>query len=195
MAGYCSEIYFGGTLLRIIEGDPLQHLQAGLYTGANSRGVMAAGLAADVRRMAGADIERELRAHGELLRGEAYITSAGSLAERGVRAIAHGVVASDPGGAARLDTSVKALLSGLRLLEEAGCRTVTIPQIGWRVANLSQEQAAAELARVIVTHLRRRSRLTTVAVVSRHRDYLVALSCSLQELGEGDGASGGRIGA
>jgi O-acetyl-ADP-ribose deacetylase (regulator of RNase III) len=190
MTGYIAGFYFGGTQLRLVEGVVLDHLHAGLYVGANSRGVMGAGLAADIRRAAGAEVERELRSHAELLQGEAYLTSGGELAERGVEAIAHGVVASEPGGASTLDVSIKALLAGLRLLEAAGCRTVTIPQVGWRVTDLSHETAAAELAWAIVTHLRRNSRLTTVAIVSRHRDYQMALSAALREMTGVDPESG-----
>ncbi len=68
------------------------------------------------------------------------------------------------------------------MLEDAGCRAVTIPQIGWRVSNLDQSVAAAELARVTTTHLRRRSRLSDLCFVSRHADYLHLLKDELDAL-------------
>lgn len=170
-----SELYLGGTRIDLIMGDPLDHLLEGVYTGANARGIMGAGLAADIRRRAGADVERELRSHSSLLTGQAYLTGPGALAEQGVKAIAHGVVASEPGQSPSLHVSIKALLDGLRLLEEAGCRTVTIPEVGWRVFNLDHAGVAAELGKTIATHLRRRSKLQSVCIVSRHPDYLRAL--------------------
>ena len=173
------ELYFGGTRVRFIQGKPLEHLSAGIYTGANAQGVMGAGLAADIRRLAGAEVERELRSHNNLSVGEAYLTGPGRLAQQGVIAIAHGVVVMAPGEIATLDRSISALLAGLRLLEDTGCRSVTVPQIGWRVSNLDPTVAASELGRVVITHLRRKSRLELVSIVSTHREYLnaVATAC------------------
>lgn len=177
--------FFNTTRVELILGTTLEHLREGLYTGANLQGVMGAGLPAEIRRAAGSDIERELRAQMPLSLGSAYLTSSGALAGSGVKAIAHGVLVSEPGGRTQLDIAINALLAGLRLLEEQGCRTIVIPQIGWRVANLDQTVAARELARVIVTHLRRKSRLRSVSVVSRHQDYLEALGEALTTLQRG----------
>ncbi len=179
MTGTIDELYFGGTLVRFIHGKPMEHLSTGLYVGANGQGVMAAGLPAEIRRAAGAEVERELRGHGELRVGRSYLTGSGQLAARGVSAIAHGVVVASPGESATLDRSISALLDGLRLLEDAGCRAVTVPQIGWRVASLDPTVAAAELGRVVITHLRRNSRLESISIVSMQRDYLNAavVSC------------------
>lgn len=184
------ELYFGGTQVRFIQGKPLEHLSAGIYTGANAQGIMAAGLAADIRRYAGAEVERELRGHNDLSVGEAYLTRPGQLAEHGVIAIAHGVVVMAPGEIATLARSTSALLAGLRLLEDAGCRSVTVPQIGWRVSNLDPTVAATELGRVVITHLRRKSRLEVVSIVSTHREYLDAAStsCRRQVLLDGGGS-------
>jgi O-acetyl-ADP-ribose deacetylase (regulator of RNase III) len=170
-----SELYLGGTRIDLIVGDPLDHLYEGLYTGTNARGVMGAGLSADIRRKAGAEVERELRTNPQLLTGQAYLTGPGMLAEQGLKAIAHGVVVAEPGESPKLPVSIDALLDGLRLLEEAGCRTVTIPEVGWRVFNLDHTGVAAELGKTIATHLRRRSRLQAVCIVSRHPEYLRAL--------------------
>lgn len=170
-----TERYLGGTRIDLIVGDPLDHLLEGLYTGTNARGIMAAGLSADIRRRAGADIERELRAQAPLLTGQAYLTGSGAFHDKGVKAIAHGVVVAEPGESPGLQVSIDALLNGLRMLEEAGCRTITIPEVGWRVFNLDHAGVAAALGNTIAIHLRRRSRLQSVCIVSRHPEYLQAL--------------------
>ncbi len=170
-----TELYLGGTRIDLIVGDPLDHLLEGLYTGTNARGVMGAGLSADIRRRAGADVERELRTQAPLLTGQAYLTGPGAFHNQGVKAIAHGVVVAKPGESPGLQVSIDALLNGLRLLEEAGCRTITIPEVGWRVFNLDHAGVAAELGKTIAIHLRRRSRLQSVCIVSRHPEYLQAL--------------------
>lgn len=178
MSGIMDELYFGGARVLFIEGHALDHPAEGFYLGANAQGVMAAGLQAEIRRVGGADVERELRSQGPLLVGKAYLTSPGALAEQGVRFIAHGVVVDEPGTSANLATSIAALLSGLRMLEDAGCRSVAVPQAGWRVGDLDQVTTADELGRVIITHLRRKSRLDQVSVVSRDPEYLAAAARS-----------------
>ena len=182
MSSIIAELYSGATRVLIVDGTPLEHLNEGLYAGANAKGVMGAGLAAEIRRLGGPDIERELRGQGPLLLGNAYLTAPGDLGERGVKAIAHGVVVAEPGASATLATSINGLLSGLHLLDEAGCRSVTIPQIGWRVANLDQEALATELSRVVATHLRRKTRIGLISIVSSQRDYLTAVAAAFSAL-------------
>lgn len=183
MSGSIIELYSGGARLLIICGRPLDWLSDGFYTGANARGVMGAGLQADLRRVAGSDIERELRAQAPLSPGEAYLTGPGQLAGEGVKAIAHGVVVAEPGGSATLDTSIDALLDGLRLLEDAGCRSVTVPQVGWRISSLDDRVVVAELGKVVLTHLRRRSKLDEVTIIVSHQEYLDTLVDSLKKSG------------
>ena len=181
MTSTIAELYYGATRIRLQQGRVLDNLSAGLYTDANSRGVMGAGLAADLRRAAGAEVERELRACAPLLVGEAHLTSGGALSPLGVTAIAHGVVVSEKGVTSSLDLASRALLTGLRLLEEAGCRSISVPQIAWRVANLDHQIAALELARVILTHLRRQTRLNEITIVSLHREYLQVVADTLRK--------------
>lgn len=172
------ELYFGATRVHFIQGKLLDHLSDGIYTSANAQGVMGAGVAAEIRRVAGSDVERELRSAGGLQVGQAYLTGPGTLAEHGVRAIAHGVVVARPGDGAALDTSMKALLSGLQLLERNGCRSITVPLVGWRVATLDPSAAAAALGGVVISHLRRGSRLTQVLIVGSHQPYLEAIAAA-----------------
>lgn len=169
------DLYFGRVKIHLVEGKPLAHVRDGVYTSANSQGVMGAGFAAEIRRVGGADIERELRLAGPLGVGQAYVTGPGDLDVLGVKAIAHGVVVERPGDRATLDASMKGLLSGLRLLEHAGCRSVTIPLIGWRVAALDPSRAAAALGDVVISHLRRGSRLEHVLIAGTHTPYLEAI--------------------
>jgi O-acetyl-ADP-ribose deacetylase (regulator of RNase III) len=177
--------YVGTSRIELIQGVTMDHLREGLYTGANMQGVMAAGLAAEIRRVAGGDVERELRAQRPLSQGVAYLTSSGLLSDAGVTAIAHGVVTTAPGGPVQLDIASKALASGLVLLDEQDCRTVCVPQIGWRMVEVDHSVAARELARVVTSHLRRFSGIRTVTVVSRHADYLAALGAALADIRTG----------
>lgn len=181
--------YVNSSRIELIQGVTMDHLRDGLYTGANMQGVMAAGLAAEIRRAAGGEVERELREQRPLSQGVAYLTSGGRLAEAGVTAIAHGVATTMPGGPVQLDIAIKALASGLVLLEERGCRTVCVPQIGWRIIDIEHAVAARELARVTTTHLRRFSGIRTLTVVSRHEDYLSSLAAALTDVQRGKGGT------
>lgn len=172
MSSTIAELHYGATRICLRQGRALDNLAAGIYADGNSRAVMGAGLSADLRRAAGAGVERELRAFAPLMVGEAYLTSSGELSAMGVVAIAHGVVVTEQGVTSSIDLASRALLSGLRLLEDAGCRSVSVPQVAWRVAGLDHDAAAVELARVVLTHLRRQTKLNEFIIVSLHRDYL-----------------------
>lgn len=164
-----------------MHGTTLGNLEQGLYIHANARGVMAAGLQAEVRRAAGGEIERELRAQSPLLSGSAYLTSAGELEAQGVLAIAHGVIVRDPGGEPNRVIVEEALAAGLQALEDRGCRAVTIPQVSWQYGQGELAGMAAPLARTVAAHLRRRSRFQQVTIVSRHEHFLDALRIAIRE--------------
>lgn len=169
--------------LLLVQGRALDHLRPGLYVPGNGRGVMAAGLAGEVRLKGGPEIERELRGHTtSLLEGEAYLTGPGRLAALGVERIAHGIVTREPGETPRADIPQRALSSGLRLLAESGVRTVTAQGIGTRVPGVSHADAGAEMARVVAAQVRQ-SRLREVVVTSIHDGFLAACLAELVGLG------------
>jgi O-acetyl-ADP-ribose deacetylase (regulator of RNase III) len=168
--------------LLLVQGRPLDFPRPGLYVPGNGRGIMAAGLAGEVRLRGGQEIERELRGHTGLLEGEAYLTGPGRLATLGIQRIAHGIVTREPGGTPRSGTPQRALSAGLRLLAEAGVRAVTAQGVGTRVVEISHEEAGAEMARVIAAQVRQ-SRLREIVVTSIHPGFLAACRAELVRLG------------
>lgn len=168
--------------LLLVQGRALDHPRPGLYVPGNGRGVMAAGLAGEVRLKGGPEIERELRGHTSLLEGEAYLTGPGRLAALGVERIAHGIVTREPGETPRADIPQRALSAGLRLLAVSGVRSVTAQGIGTRIPGVSHADAGAEMARVVAAQVRQ-SRLREVVVTSIHADFLAACLAELQGLG------------
>jgi hypothetical protein len=170
-------------IIELAEERPLQRLLAGLYVPANSRGVMLAGLAGEVRVRAGAEVEHELRARQPLDLGRAYPTGPGRLAVAGVELIVHGVAAIEPGEPARPAATESALAAALRAFDDAGVRSVTLPLL--RLAS-EQEQARGKestMAALIAGQLRRDSRLRSIVVAGLDGGHLDAIRRELIEAG------------
>jgi O-acetyl-ADP-ribose deacetylase (regulator of RNase III) len=173
---------YGPAELLLVQGRPLDFPRPGLLVPGNGRGIMAAGLAGEVRLRGGEEIERELRGHTGLLEGEAYLTGPGRLAALGIQRIAHGIFTREPGDTPRAGIPQQALGAGLRLLAEAGVRAVTTQGVGTRVPEVSHAEAGAEMARVIAAQVRQ-SRLREIVVTSIHPEFLAACRIELESLG------------
>lgn len=104
-------------------------VQAVIYP-ANSRGVMGTGAISAVRSSAGLDVEREAMSHAPIETGTAIATASGRLADRGIEAIIHAVVAEQLGQ--RIERSImrRAIGSALQLADERRLRTVAMPLMG-----------------------------------------------------------------
>ncbi len=174
---------FGTVTIEIFVEQPIKHLEAGVIVPANLQGVMAAGLARDIRIAAGAQIERDLRAQLPLIPGEAYLTGPAALQERGVEVVAHAVVVRDPGSTARGHDLEDALISAMQRLEVANVRAILIPFLTTRLAGHTTEVNAHLLAKLVVQHLRRASRIKRVTLAGIHSGFAAALAGSLRELG------------
>jgi O-acetyl-ADP-ribose deacetylase (regulator of RNase III) len=145
--------------------------------------LLASGHAGALRLAGGADIERELQAQAPLLVGSAYLTSSGRLSTRGVSRIAHAVVNSQPGEPPRRAAVERALAAALTLLDQSGSRSVTMPEIGLRIADISVGDAAALLIEMVIACLRRGAAFDVVRIASLEPDYLRACSTEIQNRG------------
>lgn len=174
---------FGHTDIQLIEGQPLDHPSEALYVAVNARAVLASGLAGAIRLAAGQDVERELRLQGNLQVGSAYLTGPGRLESRGVRRIACGVTAPEPGVAPRRNAVEEALGSALIRLHDERTRSVTMPEIATRVPGLTLSQAAAILTNGLAGAIRRGSSIERVTIVGLHPEYLRAVRDALTQEG------------
>lgn len=165
------------------QGQIDRHPAEALCVGVNAEGIMASGHAGLVRLAAGADVERDLRAQAPLLLGEAYCTAAGALMEQGVRLIACVVTSEAPGGPVIRDALERGLDRALELLAREQVTTLSIPDVGMRIPNLSVESAAAILADALAARLRRGAALRNITVVSLDQRYLEAARRRLLALG------------
>lgn len=170
---------FGRTLIEAVVGELVeQPVQAILYP-ANSRGVIGAGPAGSLRFAGGLEVEREAMAMAPLELGQAFLTGSGKLADRGVEAVIHAVIAPGLGESPRMQTVLRALTASLRLADKEKLRTLALPLLGVSAEAPQPERAevARELVDAIVTHVRRPgSRLERVVLVSRFEDDLLSLN-------------------
>jgi O-acetyl-ADP-ribose deacetylase len=176
-------LQFKDTTIALVHGQPMDHLSEGLYSTVNARAVMATGLAGAIRLSGGPEIERELRAVGDLLVGRAYVTGPGRLAKHGLLKIAHGITTPQPGMAPNRAPVQAALSDALDLLDREGIRTLTLPEIGMRIPGIAIDDAAAILASHLASALRRRSKLREVTIVGLDPGYLSSCASLLEALG------------
>lgn len=101
-----------------------------LVCGATTDLYMAGGLALQVKQAGGDQIEAQALAHAPRRPGEAVATGAGRLRARHV---IHAVV-TEPGGRASLADVRRATEASLRLAEQMGCRSVSLPALGSAMA-------------------------------------------------------------
>jgi O-acetyl-ADP-ribose deacetylase (regulator of RNase III) len=177
------EMQCGHTRITLVEGEPIHFPRETIYTTVNARGVMASGFAGAIRLAAGAEVERELRAQGPLLVGEAYQVSPGRLAERGVCRIICGITTPEPGAAPKEVAVREALTSALRLATQARTRGMTFPEVGTRIPGIDLRDAAEILVDILTGEVRRGSPLEAVTIASLHLDYLRACRAHLEARG------------
>lgn len=176
---------FGGTTIEATAGRLADQPVRALIVPANQRGAMGIGTPHSIRALAGVGVEREAMAHAPLPLGTALRTSAGNLAERGIEAVLHAVVAPAPGYPATLDAVRRATASALALAESGRLRSLALPPLG---SGTSQDQlplglVSAEIIETTVAYLRRNdSRLERIVIVTDFAedqaliDKLVALA-------------------
>ena len=177
------QVRFERATVTYVSGRTLDHLQEGLFSTTNTRGIMAAGLASEILLAAGSEIEQELRAQAPLIAGNAYLTGPGRLAQRNLAHIVHGVTIREPGDPPRRTDLERALTVGLLTLEDTGIRSITLPSVTRQLVDRSTLDNARTMTAIIASYLRRRARMNRVVVVSRDDEFLRDSYQSLLDLG------------
>jgi O-acetyl-ADP-ribose deacetylase (regulator of RNase III) len=163
-------VRFGRTVLVAAVGSPFDQGVEAIACPANRRGVMGVGTAGAIRQAGGAEIEREIMAKAPLTMGVAYVTSGGTLAERGVRYVIHGVVANELGSPSREDIVRRVTASVLREADRLRVKSLALPPLGAGLGpdKLTAQQVSLVMIEEIVAHVRRfSSRLETVHLLCR----------------------------
>ncbi len=163
-----------------------QPVQAVIYP-ANSRGVMGTGAISAVRSSAGLDVEREAMSHAPIEPGTAIATSSGRLADRGIEAIIHAVVAEQLGQKIERSTMRRGIESALRLADERRYRTVAMPLMGIGADDGvdARTQMIEALVDESVAHARRSTtRIEQLMITARFEDDLPILANVLAQMRE-----------
>lgn len=178
-----TRLALGSTGIILVYARPLSHLAAGIVVPGNMRGVMAAGLAGEVRVRAGRSIEDELLQHRPFSLGNAYPTGAGRLQSDGVEVLAHAITSTEPGDTPKATHAERAVRAALALLDNQGARTATLPLIETTSGNADAKGQGRAFAALVAGHLRRRSRLRQVTIAGLDRDFLSGVHDYLSEQG------------
>jgi O-acetyl-ADP-ribose deacetylase (regulator of RNase III) len=110
---------------------------------------------------AGAELEAQCRALGELPVGTAVVTSAGALpAEFVVNLVVRSV--EQPVSVVGVQ---RALRNGLRRVEEWGFGSLAVPPLGTGAGNLDAEQSAEAMVPILLEHLRTTERSLRIEIV------------------------------
>lgn len=183
MSEVISQLALGMAEISLAYGRPLAHLSAGIYVPGNMRGVMAAGLAGEIRIRAGRTVEDELLAHRPFSLGKVYATGAGRLESDGVKHLAHGITVAEPGQSPRALHVERALRGALLRFDELGARTVTIPLARVVPGTDDRMRQGCGQGALIAGHLRRGSRIRHITVAGLDQTFLTGIKESLIELG------------
>lgn len=176
------EVRFGRTFVTAAAGELVDQPVEAIVVAGNQRAMFAAGAASTLWSAAGEEVERELRTHAPFEIGSAHATGSGRLAERGIRIIAHAIIAPGLGEMPKPRQIPRALAMALDLLAERRARSVALPILGVSVEADAETRAAG--ARVViealVQHLRTRpNRLERAILVSRFEDDLAPLQAMI----------------
>lgn len=151
------------------------------------RPITADGAAATVaaRRLeiaAGPDVAEQLRRPGEFPVGSAMITGAGSLP---AEYLIHVVVRSHE-QPVTAEAVRRALVNGLRRLDEWGIESVALPLLGTGAGCLDPEEAAALVVPILVQSQQQRSRQVVIIAESEYERDLIERELLLQGPRSGD---------
>lgn len=163
-----------------------QPVQAVIYP-ANSRGVMGTGAISAVRSSAGLDVEREAMSAAPIEPGTAIVTSSGRLADRGIEAIIHAVVAEQLGQRIERSTMRRGIASALRLADEQRFRSVALPLMGIGADESveARTQMIEALVDESVAHARRSTtRIEQLIITARFEDDLPLVAETLTRMRE-----------
>ena len=172
-------VRFGRAILAALPGELIAQPVDALVLAANQRGVMGAGTAGAVRSAGGAVIEREAMERAPLPLGGAIATSPGKLAERGVAAILHAVVAERLAEPSTVELVRRAVAAVLQLADERRWRSLALPPVGGGKGpgQLPIAVAAEAIVDETIAHIRRgQSRIDRVVFVSRDADDVLAFA-------------------
>jgi O-acetyl-ADP-ribose deacetylase (regulator of RNase III) len=179
-----AEIRFGRTVVTVAAGELVDQPVEAIVVAGNQRAMFAAGAASTLWSAAGEEVERELRSYSPFEIGTAAATDSGRLTERGIRMIAHAIIAPGLGEKPKPRQIPRALERALDLVAERRARSVALPILG--IAFDADAETRSDAAWVVIEalaqHLRTHpNRLERAILVSRFDDDLAPLQTMIAQ--------------
>ncbi len=143
------------------QGDLTAEPAEGIVNAANSRMVMGGGVAAAIRRKAGASLEEEARKHAPVPAGRVVVTGGGQLP---ARYVLHAVSVDDHGHSSA-ELVRQATRNVLGEAERLGLASLAFPALGCGVGGLTIPEAATVMLEESLRHTATSSSLRTLTFV------------------------------
>ncbi len=172
-------VNYHGTRLEILLGDITQQDTDAIVNPANSQLSMGGGVALALKRVGGADIEREALRKAPVPIGQAVETNAGKLL---ARFIIHSPTMEVP--ATRTDSIAvrKATQAALILASKLKLRSMASPGMGTGVGGLESQTAATVMIDEIKRHIENGTSLKEIRLVCREQELLDAFDQAISKL-------------
>ncbi len=152
------EFTFGGKTIKVIQGDITEENSDAIVNAANSHLKHGGGVAGAIVRKGGYIIQKESDKIGYVPTGSAAITTAGRLK---AKYVIHAV--GPVWGTGDEDNKLKnAVLSALKIAEEKGLRSVSLPAISSGIFGFPKERAAHIIFETSVNFLKNSKNLSEV---------------------------------
>lgn len=133
-------------VIEILEGDITKQKADAICNPANSLLVMGGGAAGAIKRVGGAEIEREALKYAPVPVGKAVATGAGKLNSKWV---IHAPTMERPAMPTTAEKVYQATKAALLCAEEVGARDLVLPGMGTGVGGVSPTDAAEAMMRAI----------------------------------------------
>ena len=145
----------------IQQGDLTEMDTDAIVNAANNDLILGAGVAGDIRRKGGEEIQRECDAIGSIPIGYAAITTGGKLKARFVIHAASMAL----GGKTSADALRNSTSHSLRIASERGLESIAFPAVGTGIAGFSLKECAEIMLCEAAGHLRGETSLETIYFV------------------------------
>jgi len=180
--GIFLELVYKGIRLAVVQGDLTTQKTDAIVNPANSRGVMAGGVALAIKQAGGEQIERDAVANAPIRVGKAVATGAGRLA---CRYVVHAPTMSLPGERTNARAVAQAVAASLALADKMGLKSLAFPGMGTGVGRVPVDEAAAAMINAVKFFLDQRARtsLKEIVFVAFDDALEAAFSARVQQLG------------
>jgi O-acetyl-ADP-ribose deacetylase len=148
---------------------------------ANAELLNAGGVAAVIAAAAGPELDKECRAKAPIAVGEAVETTAGLLAQHGVKWVIHAATMAVPGGTTSADIVRRCTAATLWKADELNARSLGLVAFGTGVGGFPLAEAAAIEAEEVQRHLDSGSKLERVVFSVRGPEALAAFQAAVAD--------------